>query len=65
VVVNLSPARANGRVRVPWRNLAGRTWSLADRLSGHCFERSGDELAGEGLDVALGAWGSRFLMVES
>ena len=65
VVVNLSPGRANGRVRLPWGDLAGRTWSLADRLSGHCLERSGDELSGEGLDVALEAWESHFLMVES
>jgi Alpha amylase, catalytic domain len=65
VVVNLSPARAKGRVRLPWGDLARRTWSLADRLSGDCFERSGDELAGEGLYVALEAWGPHFLIVEA
>jgi Alpha amylase, catalytic domain len=65
VVVNLSPARAKGRVRLPWGDLAGRTWSLADRLSGVCFGRSGDELAGEGLYVALEAWGPHFLIVEA
>lgn len=64
-MVNLSPARAEGRVRLPWGDLAGRTWSLAERLSGDCFERSGDELAGEGLYVALEAWGPHFLVVES
>ena len=53
MVVNLSPARANGRVSLPWGDLAGRTWSLADGLSEDRFERSGDELAGEGLYVAL------------
>jgi hypothetical protein len=65
VVVNLSPARATGRVRLPWGDLAGRTWSLADRLSGDCFERSGDDLAAEGLHVALEAWGPHFLIVEA
>ena len=65
VVVNLSPARAKGRVRLPWGDLAGRTWSFADRLSGDCFERSGDDLASEGLHVALEAWGPHFLMVEA
>ncbi len=64
VVVNLSPARAEGRVSVPWGDLAGRTWSLADRLSEDRFERSGDELASEGFSVALEAWGSRLLVVE-
>ena len=65
VVVNLSPARAKGRVRLPWGDLAGRAWSLADRLSGDRFERSGDELAAEGFSVALEAWGPHFLMLES
>ncbi len=65
VAVNLSPARANGRVRLPWGDLAGRAWRLADRLSGERFERSGDELVRDGFDVALDAWGSHFLMLES
>ena len=65
VVVNLSPARATGRVRLPWGDLAGRTWSFADSLSGDCFERSGDDLAAEGLHVALEAWGPHFLIVEA
>ena len=65
VVVNLSPARAKGRARLPWDDLAGRTWSLDDRLSEDCFKRSGDELAREGFCVALEGWGSRFLALES
>ena len=65
VVVNLSPARATGRVRLPWVDLGGRAWSLADRLSGERFARSGDELAGGGLYVALEAWEPHFLIVEA
>jgi len=65
VVVNLSPAPANGRVRLPWGDLSGRTWSLADSLSGDCFLRSGDELAHDGLCLALDAWGTRFLALQS
>ena len=61
VVVNLTPADAEGRVRLPWRDLAGRTWGLADRLSEDRFTCSGDELAAEGLRVTLPGWGSRFL----
>ena len=53
VAVNLSPARAEGRVRLPWGDLAGRSWSLADKLSHHRFERSGDDLASQGFDIAL------------
>ena len=65
MAVNLSLARATGRVRLPWGDLAGRSWSLADKLSEDRFERSGDELAREGLYVALDAWGSHFLVLES
>jgi glycosidase len=65
VVVNLSPARAEGRVRLPWGDLVGRSWSLADRLSEDRFECSGDELARDGFPVALEAWGSHFLVLES
>jgi hypothetical protein len=63
VVVNLSPARAIGRIRLEWGDLAGRNWSLVDGLSGECFACSGAELAREGFPVGLDAWGSRFLAV--
>jgi Alpha amylase, catalytic domain len=61
VVVNLSEAPAQARVRLPWEGLAPRTWKLNDGLSGQSFERNGDELASEGLFVALGPWGSHLL----
>ena len=48
-------------MRLPWDDLAGRTWQLTDRLDGERFERAGDELAAEGLYVALDAWASHFL----
>ena len=64
-MVNLSPARAKGRVRLPWDDLAGRTWRLADRLSDDSFKRPGDELAREGFCVALDGWESRLLALES
>jgi hypothetical protein len=61
VVVNLSDAPAQSRVRLPWGDVAGRTWELSDRLSGERFTRDGDELAAEGLFVALDGWGAHFL----
>ncbi|GAA3865574.1 hypothetical protein GCM10022243_34620 [Saccharothrix violaceirubra] len=57
VVVNLSPGPAQARLRLPWRHLAGRTHRLADLLSGTAFDREGDELAEQGLYVALEPWG--------
>ena len=65
VVVNFSPADAEGRVRLPWRDLAGRTWDFAEQLREERFTCSGDELAGEGLPVTLYGWGSRFLASET
>ena len=61
VVVNLGAAPAQARVHPPWEDLAGRTWELADLLSGQRFERDGDELAGAGLYAALDPWASHFL----
>ncbi len=64
-MVNLSPADAEGRVRLPWRDLSGRTWSLADQVSEDRFICSGDELARAGYRVTLAGWGSRFLALET
>jgi hypothetical protein len=61
VVVNLSDAPAQARVHLPYDDLHGRTWTLADRLNGQTFDRAGDELAGEGLYVELEPWGAYFL----
>ena len=60
VLVNLSDAPAQARVRLPWES-AGRTWQLTDRLDGERFDRAGDEIAADGLYVALDAWASNFL----
>jgi hypothetical protein len=58
VVVNLGRERASARVKVPWPELAGRTWRLQDAIDGTVFLRSGDEMAGPGLYVELeqGRW---------
>ena len=61
VVVNDAPEHAAARVRLPWGDLAGRSWRLEDRLSGDAFERDGDELANEGLFVQLPPWGTHLL----
>jgi hypothetical protein len=48
-------------VRLAWDDVAGRTWQLTDRLDGERFQRAGDEIAADGLYVALDAWESNFL----
>ena len=61
VVVNLSGAPAQARVRLPWDDLAGRAWTLTDRLGGQRFDRAGAVMAGDGLYVSLDGWASHFL----
>lgn len=61
VVVNLVGVAAQARVRLPWDDLAGRTWTLTDRLGGQSFDRGGDELSADGLYVAIGPWDSNLL----
>jgi hypothetical protein len=53
VVVNLSAAAAQGRIPLPWPELRGRRWHLADLLEGEEFERDGAELTDPGLFVAM------------
>ncbi len=61
VVVNLSAAASQGRVRLAWPDARGRRWRLRDPVNGDVWERSGDEIGEAGLFVALEAWGFHFL----
>ena len=56
-MVNLSAEPADGRVGLGWIDLNGRSWNLTDLLDDRVYERSGDELADQGLFVALPPWG--------
>jgi hypothetical protein len=57
VVVNDSDRHAQGRVRIPWAELKGRTWILTDVLNDGEYERSGDEMVDPGLFVDLKPYG--------
>jgi hypothetical protein len=63
IVINYSDERAQGRVQLPWPDLAGRGWRLADLLTGGVFERAGDEMADQGLYVELPPWQFHVLSV--
>ena len=45
-----------GRVPLPWPDLGGRRWRLAELLVDTSYERGGDELVHPGLFVALDGW---------
>jgi hypothetical protein len=64
VVVNFAARPCEGRVHLPWLDLAGRTWPLDDAMTGERFRRDGDELHAEGLYVRLDPWGSHILTLE-
>ena len=57
IVVNLSDARSQARIHLPWDDLSNRSWELADLFSGARFQDNGNELQGEGLFVDLEPWG--------
>jgi hypothetical protein len=61
VVVNFSGEPAQGRVALGWTDLRGRSWKLTDLLDDREFDWSGDELADQGLFVALPPWGCHLL----
>ena len=61
IVVNLSDSGAQGRVRLPWRELKDKPWRMTDLFGGAIYERDGDEMLHPGLYVDLKAWGFHFL----
>jgi glycosidase len=57
VAVNYSEHASQCYVGMPWSDLRGRTWLLADRISPDAYERPGDDLAERGLFLDVPAWG--------
>jgi glycosidase len=56
VVINFSDTPSQARVRLPWDELRGRTWRLADTLSQDTYDRDGSEMREAGLFVDLAPW---------
>jgi len=61
VVVNLSDARSQGRVKVPWGEPKNTSYRLTDLLTGAVYERNGEEMFNSGLYIDLEAWAFHFL----
>jgi hypothetical protein len=61
VVINLSGSGAQGQVQLPWDELKGRTWQIADVFTGQCYQRNGDDMCNPGLYVDLPPWGFHVL----
>ncbi|HVN13099.1 MAG TPA: alpha-amylase family glycosyl hydrolase [Kineosporiaceae bacterium] len=61
VVVNLSDAPAQGRIPLPWPQLAHGLRTLEELLTNARLDRDGSELVDPGLFVDLPAWGYHVL----
>jgi hypothetical protein len=62
-VVNLGGETADGVVQLDRDRMAGHDWLLTDLLDGATYERSGDDLAANGLYVARPGWGAHVFRV--
>ncbi len=60
VVVNLGPGTARGHLAVPWADVAGGDWQLADPTTGVSFVRAGEDLT-TALYIELDPWGWHLL----
>lgn len=56
IIVNLSDSAVQARVKVPWEDMRGETWRLADTLSNVSYERDPQEILLSGLYVELPPW---------
>jgi hypothetical protein len=56
VAVNYAPNQSQCRVRLPFADLVGSKWQLQDQLSTARYERSGDDLQGQGLFLDMAPW---------
>ena len=63
IVVNLSDGAVQARVQLPWGEVRGETWHLADTLSRASYNRQGDDMAASGLYVELGPRCFHFFIV--
>jgi glycosidase len=64
VAVNHSPQRAQCFLRLPFADLAGRSWKLTDRLGTASYEREGDDLQARGLYLDEPAWQASVFALE-
>jgi hypothetical protein len=56
VTVNYAPHRSQCYLTLPMRDLASRSWRLADLMSDACYDRDGTALSDEGLYLDLEPW---------
>lgn len=56
VVINFAASPSQSRIKIPWRDLAGKQWRLTDLMGSGAVYCDGNELQTDGLYVAFQAW---------
>jgi hypothetical protein len=64
VVVNYADHQGQCHLRLPFADLAGRQFRLADMMGSEVYRREGNALADTGLYIDLGAWRSNVFKLE-
>ncbi len=64
VAVNYAGQQGQCFVALPWGDLGGRTWRLADRLGTSVYDRPGRDLSERGLYLDVPAWGHHVFDVD-
>ena len=64
VAVNYADHPSQCYVGMPWSDLPGRAWRLADRMGDAVYERQGGDLAERGFYLDVPAWGFHVFDVE-
>jgi hypothetical protein len=64
VIVNMARHASQARIPLPWHDLVGAAWRLADPVRLEHFDRSGEELGQPGIFVDLPPWGFHVLRLE-
>jgi 1,4-alpha-glucan branching enzyme len=65
VAVNYAPNQSQCRLRLPVKELAGKSWRLADQFSADCYDRDGSEMQSPGLYLNLAPWQAAVYSVET
>lgn len=65
VAVNYAPNQSQCRVRLPFNDLAGKSWRLNDQLASACYDRDGSELQSNGLYLDVPAWRAHVFSVKN
>jgi hypothetical protein len=55
-VVNYADHTSQCYIRLPFADLAGKTWRLQDKMGNATYDRDGESLQAQGLFVDLERW---------